>query len=184
MKLFKIFSKRNGEDQEKVAGIPAGVPKDLYNYGNEPGVKSSEFFPGDGSIGLDAIYSFFQDDYETRGYNDALTNPDESYKSDNIRLFNHDLLILIDRSANYYDNFLKELDFHISSRTRAGLIDLVEELKIRKDIIRDLLEKIKVIKEEAVSGTGSTQRIALSYQRGFMRGLSAISQSKMFKRTI
>ena len=78
---------------------------------------------------------FFQDDYETRGYNDALTNPDESYKSDNIRLFNHDLLILIDRSSNYYDNFLKELDFHISSRSRAGLIDLVEELKIRKEII-------------------------------------------------
>jgi hypothetical protein len=64
------------------------------------------------------------------------------------------------------------------------LIDLVEELKIRKDIISDLLEKIRVIKEDALNGTGSTQRIALSYQRGFMRGLSAISQSKMFKRTI
>lgn len=184
MKLFRIFSKKNGEVPEKTSGDITGIPKDLYKYGNEPGIKNSEFFPGDGTIGLDAIYAFFQDDYETRGYNDALTNPDESYKSDNIRLFNHDLLILIDRSSNYYDSFIKELDFHISSRTRAGLIDLVEELKIRKEIVLDLQSKIKVIKEDAISGAGSTQRIALSYQRGFMRGLSAISQSKMFKRSL
>jgi hypothetical protein len=156
----------------------------LQKNGNETGIPSSDFFPGDGSVGLDAIYSFFQDDYESRGYNDALTNPDESYKSDNIRLFNHDLMILIDRSSNYYDSFLKELDFHISSRSRAGLIDLVEELKIRKEIVTGHLEKIKTIKADTLNGNGSTQRIALSYQRGFMRGLSAISQSKMFKRTL
>jgi hypothetical protein len=93
-------------------------------------------------------------------------------------------MILIDRSSNYYDSFLKELDFHISSRSRAGLIDLVEELKIRKEIVTGHLEKIKTIKADALNGNGSTQRIALSYQRGFMRGLSAISQSKMFKRTL
>lgn len=184
MKIFRIFSKKNGVVPEKTSGDPTGIPTDLYKYGNKPGVKNSEFFPGDGSIGLDAIYAFFQDDYESRGYNDALTNPDESYKNDNIKLFNHDLLILIDRSSNYYDNLLKELDFHISSRTRAGLIDLVEELKIRKDIIQDLIGKIKVIKEDALNGNGSTQRVALSYQRGFMRGLSAISQSKMFNRSV
>ena len=170
MGLFNFFRK-NGQQAANNNGSPVG---------NE----GMTMIASNNVKGINAIYAFFQDDYETRGYNDALTNPDESYKSDNIRLFNHDLLILIDRSANYYDNFLKELDFHISSRTRAGLIDLVEELKIRKDIISDLLEKIKVIKDEALNGTGSTQRIALSYQRGFMRGLSAISQSKMFKRTI
>lgn len=178
MKLPRIFSKKNGKVPDVVSGDPKGIPADL----SKPGMKNSEFFPGDGTIGLDAIYAFFGDDFESRGYNDALTNPDESYKNDNIRLFNHDLLILIDRSSNYYDNFLKELDFHISSRTRAGLIDLVEELKIRKEIVKDLSEKIRIIKEETQSGAGSAQRIALSYQRGFMRGLSAISQSQIFYR--
>jgi hypothetical protein len=184
MKMFSIFKKKNNELPEKISDNPAIISKDLYKYENGSGLHSSEFFPGDGSIGLDAIYSFFQDDYESRGYNDALANPDDSYKTDNIRLFHHDLLILIDRSSNYYENFLKELDFHIGSRTRAGLIDLVEELKIRKEIITDLLEKIRLIKAEAVTRTGPSERIALSYQRGFMRGLSAISQSKMFNRTL
>jgi hypothetical protein len=184
MKLPAIFRKKNNDVPGKIAGDVTGFSEDTVNISKETGSRSADFFPGDGSIGLDAIYSFLQDDFESRGYNDALTNPEEGYKNDNIRLLSHDLLILIDRSTNYYESFLKELDFHIGSRSRAGLIDLVEELKIRKDIIRDHLEKIGQIKADAAAGSGSAQRIALSYQRGFMRGLSAISQSKIFKRTL
>ena len=183
MRLPKIFRKNNQEIPDKITTNPVVIHKDPA-IGNESDIQSTEFFPGNGSIGLDAIYAFFQDDYESRGYNDALANPDDSYKSDNIKLFNHDLLILIDRSSNYYETMLKELDFHIGSRTRAGLIDLVEELKNRKEIIKDLLEKINLIKGDAVNGNGPSQRIGLSYQRGFMRGLSAISHSKMFNRTL
>jgi hypothetical protein len=174
MRLFKRFSRKN----EAEAATGSGTSKETPAGGN-PGLISI-----DGSRGLDAIYSFLQFDYESKGYNDALTNPDESYKSDNIRLFHHDLLILIDRSTIYYEGLLKEIDFHISSRSRAGLIDLVEEMKIRKELVLDHITKVKALKEEAVSGGGATERIGLSYQRGFMRGLSAISQSKLFNRNL
>jgi hypothetical protein len=93
--------------------------------------------PVNGEKGLDTVYAFFLNDYEPRGYNDALTNPDESYKSDNITLLNHELLILIERTSTYYEDLAKEMEFHISTRSRAGLIDLVEELKIRMQIIND-----------------------------------------------
>ena len=79
---------------------------------------------------------------------------------------------------------LKEIDFHISSRSRAGLIDLVEEMKRRKEMVLEHLEKIKALKQDALNGTGATPRIGLSYQREFMRGLSAISQSKVFNRNL
>ena len=147
--------------------------------GRIPGNDSSLFNPGE-TKGLDSIYAFLQNDYESRGYNDALINPDESYKSDNIRLIQHDLMILIDRTATYYETLLRETDFHISSRSRAGLIDLVEELKIKKEVTADHLGKVHQIKAEASKGEGASQRIVLSYQRGFMRGLYAISQSKLF----
>jgi hypothetical protein len=184
MKLPAIFRKKTNNVPDKISGNITGINENAINYVKETGSSGTDFFPGDGSIGLDAIYAFLQGDFESRGYNDALTNPEEGYKSDNIKLLSHDLLILIDRSTNYYQSFLKELDFHIGSRTRAGLIDLVEELKIRKDIINDHLEKIGQIKIDTASGSGAVQRISLSYSRGFMRGLSAISQSKIFKRTI
>jgi hypothetical protein len=133
-----------------------------------------------GERGLDSVYAFFQNDYESRGYNDALANPDESYRADNIKLLNHDLLILIERTSTYYEDLARQVEFHISSRSRAGLVDLVEELKIRMEIINDHREKLKAIKEEALNGIGAIQRIGLSYQRGFLRGLSSISQAKVF----
>jgi hypothetical protein len=184
MKLPAIFKKKNNHIPDGMQGDVPALNQDKVSIIKETGSRSTDFFPGDGSIGLDAIYAFLQADFESKGYNDALTNPEESYKADNLKLLNHDLLILIDRSANYYESFLKELDFHIGSRSRAGLVDLVEELKIRKDIILEHQTKIQQIKAEAVNGNGPSERISLSYQRGFMRGLAAISQSKMFKRNL
>lgn len=165
MGFFNRLRKRNNEQTE----VPGAI------NGKEP-----IQFSANGSKGLDAIYSFLQFDYESRGYNDALTNPDESYRNDNIMLIRHDLMILIDRTQTYYETLLRETDFHISSRSRAGLIDLVEELKIRKELTNDHLEKVKKIREEAAGDEGPARRIVLSYQRGFMRGLYAISQSKLF----
>jgi len=176
MGLLSKFKKKNQEIPAKTeisrGEIPVGLPSGQVRL------------PVNGSKGLDAIYTFLQCDYESRGYNDALTNPDESYKSDNIKLLNHDLMILIDQSSTYYEDMLKEVEFHISSRNRAGLVDLVEELKTRLEIVNDHRLKIKVIREEAIKGEGPIQRIGLSYQRGFMKGLSAISQSRFFNSNI
>lgn len=166
MGIFSRIRRKNNETPE----LPGG----MLNNDN------SEQFRANGTKGLDAIYAFLQFDYESRGYNDALTNPDESYRNDNIMLIKHDLMILIDRTMTYYETLLKETDFHISSRSRAGLVDLVEELKIKKELTNDHLDKVRKLKEEAAGDEGPSRRIVLSYQRGFMRGLYAISQSKLF----
>lgn len=176
MGLFNRLRKKNN-------GIPVstgdagGIQKLAAAGGNG---QEFNLLPAGGTKGLDAIYAFLQYDYESKGYNDALTNPDESYRNDNTRLIQHDLMILIERTETFYETMLKETDFHISSRSRAGLIDLVEELRIRKDVTIGHLEKVRQIKAEAAAGGGASQRIVLSYQRGFMRGLYAISQSKLF----
>lgn len=175
MGLFGKSKKGNNGDPVS-SGDHNGLHKHVSpGSGEQKGMNFSN-----GIKGLDSIYAFLQNDYESRGYNDALTNPDESYKKDNISLIQHDLMILIDRTLTHYETMLKETDFHISSRSRAGLIDLVEELKIRKEVTSNHLEKVKQIKDEALNGGSASQRIVLSYQRGFMRGLYAISQSKLF----
>jgi hypothetical protein len=175
MSQFRLFTRRNqlkpGALQEESPDLQNLLPETTA-LNNTAGVDK----------GLDSVYAFFQKDYESKGFNDALANPDESYKNDNIRLLNHDLLILIDRTSTYYEDLAKEVQFHINSRSRAGLIDLVEELKIRMQIINDHREKLKIIKEEATGGAGAVERIALSYQRGFMRGLFSISQAKVFNK--
>lgn len=167
-----LFSKRNNNSSGTGSVKPESIP------GSDK--RGQLIFSENGTKGIDAIYSFLQSDYETKGYDDALTNPDESYKNDNIRLLRQDLMILIDRSIYHYETQIRETEFHISSRSRAGLVDLVDELKMQKDLLQSHIEKVKQIKAEVDSETGSGQRVVLSYQRGFMRGLYAISQSKFF----
>ena len=183
MGLFNLKKKKNQEIITDSANQPDEGRGDLL-----PGIPGhgalSSFFPGNSDGGITAIYNFLQADFESRGYNDALVNPDDSNRADNINLLKQDLYILIEKSATYYEGLLKETDFHIGSRSRAGLIDLVEELKTRKELVVDHLEKIRSIKAEAGNGTGASQRITLSYQRGFMRGLSALSQSKVLNKKL
>jgi hypothetical protein len=169
---LRLFSKKTPQNPVLVAEGPESIPANL-TPGRMPNITVN------GEKGLETVYAFFLNDYESRGYNDALTNPDESYKSDNIKLLNHELFILIERTSTYYEDLAKEMEFHISTRSRAGLIDLVEELKVRMQIINDHRSKLSEIRKEALTGTGSIQRIGLSYQRGFMRGLSSISQAKV-----
>ena len=132
--------------------------------------------------GVEEIYFFLQKDYESRGYNDALTNPDDSYRIDNLNLLKHDLSILVQRVTTYYEDMLRELDFHILTRGRAGLVDLVETLKTRKELVEDHLKKVNQIKADLENSNGTSQRIILSYQRGFMRGLSAITTANILKK--
>ena len=79
MGLFSKFRKTNQESPAKITDDPEVVLK---------GIPASQLnsVSANGTKGLDAIYVFLQYDYESRGYNDALTNPDDSYKSDNIKL--------------------------------------------------------------------------------------------------
>ncbi|NJO70317.1 MAG: hypothetical protein HC830_14465 [Bacteroidetes bacterium] len=164
-------------NSEKLPDIPREVFIEDYTIGEGAVVNSL-------MDGITQVYNFLQADYESKGYSDSLVNPDHSYKTDNIRLIKFDLQILIEKVDTYYENLISELNFHIESRTRAGLVDLVRELENKKTLTLDYRQKIKEIKQSVNDENGMCQRIILSYQRGFMRGLSAITQSNVLNKKL
>jgi len=147
-------------------------------------ISFSDFQSNGEAKGIEAIYAFLQADYESKGFNDALISADDSYKTDNIKLIKMDLQITVQKANTYYEDLLRDLDFHIMSRGRAGLIDLVDELKTRKEMVHEHIEKVNLVKKEMETDSGITQRILLSYQRGFMRGLAAITQTNVLNKKI
>lgn len=183
MGLFSFFKKNqnaNGElDTRERLQTPLSIASE-YSIMNEEN-KPSEV-QHNNVVGIETIYKFLQSDFESKGYEDALINPDDSYKTDNFLLIKYDLQILLHQVSTYHDDLLRELDFHIQSRSRAGLIDLVEELKNRKEMVNEHVGKVLQIKKELEGESGMTQRILLSYQRGFMKGLSAITQSNVLNK--
>jgi len=183
LNLFRKNSTNKAGENHSDNTLPV-VSKTLFIEDQDP-LEKMDMNPGKGEIkGIEEIYTFLQKDYESRGYNDALTNPDESYRTDNIDLLNNDLAILIQKVTTYYEDLLKEIDFHILSRGRAGLIDLVETLKTRKELVEDHLRKVNQIRYDMENNEGMSQRIILSYQRGFMRGLSALTMADVLKKDI
>ena len=160
------------------AALPGEIP------GSEKDSREGVVSADNNATGLEAIYAYLQGDYESKGFNDALTNPDDSYKQDNIRLIRFDLQILLQKVSTYYEDLTSELELHITTRSRAGLVDLVEELETRKRMVTEHKEKVAQIQAGMEQESSMVNRIILSYQRGFMRGLSALSQSRVLNKKL
>lgn len=117
-------------------------------------------------------------DFEKKGYEDAINNPDESNKNAKINEFKGDLKILIDRVTNEIQKNILNIESHIDSKGRTGLMDLAEELKSKKATYQFDIDKLNEITKSIETNSGMFERIILSYTRGFMRGITAITQSK------
>src|SRR5437868_307810 len=82
------------------------------------------------------------------------------------------------------EDLLIEIDFHIASRSRSGLIDTVEELNMKKEIAESHVKKVIEIENDAKNNRGDSQGIIMSYTRGFKNGLAAISHHSILNRKL
>lgn len=136
---------------------------------------------GEEAIDIEYLYKFLSSNYESRGYDDALGNPDTSYMEQNVQGLKNELERTIRRVKTHYEDRIRHLDFHIESRSKSGMVDIVEELKMKRDVAMSHIEKINKIEQDAAHNHGDSQGIFLSYTRGFRRGLAAISYNEVFK---
>jgi len=130
------------------------------------------------------LYQFLDDNYEVKGFNDSLVYPDTSFMNQNIESLKNELYRTIKKVKTYYQDFITETDFHIDSRSRSGMIETVEELKMKKKKAEDHLSKVLEIEKNAENNTGESQGIIFSYTRGFQNGLAAISHHSILNRKL
>lgn len=124
---------------------------------------------------IDLIYSYLKEDYETKGYEDAICNPDMSYKEMNKRIIHSNLEIQFKQVILKYTDDLRQIDFHIKSRSQAGLIDIVKQLETEKTTLEQHMVELKKMEEDFQNDAPYMLGMLFSYERGFMRGLAALS---------
>ncbi len=181
MSFFNLFFRKKQQPQpENTEKMDVPVSRSLFVDDGEPYIPETDE-PAAQTVpdlkGIDVIYDFMQTDFEQQGYDDALAMPDLKYMADNVELILHDLRILIQKTCTWYEEELQKYDLHIATRSRAGLMDLVEELRARQNSIRNTYEKVKEIGMNSVELVGMPLKIKLAYEKGFRRGLEAISRS-------
>lgn len=178
MSLFDYFRKR----QELSVGAPVMTEEIVENGNRETDEMESA---GNGSsavlinygtgMPIDLIYSFLKEDYEMKGYDDALSNPDVSYKEMNKSMIRSNLEIKFRQVKLKYTDNLRNLDFHIKSRSEAGLVDLVKQLEMEKEMLLQHVEELDRMERDFQGNVPYMTGMLLSYERGFLKGLGALS---------
>lgn len=191
MGLFNFFNRKesnsNGDqnlsslNQQNFPEIPENIflEKDKpQNVSNDEVIKTSS-----NENGINILFQFLEKNHESKGYDDALVNPDNTHLEQNIEALKNELERTIRKLKIFYEDFIREIDFHIGSRSRSGMIDTVEELTVKKETAVNHISQIVEIEIDAKNNKGVGQGIIISYTRGFKNGLAAISHHSIMKRT-
>jgi hypothetical protein len=134
--------------------------------------------------GITLLFVLLERNHEAKGYDDALVNPDTAHLEQNLQALKNEMERTIRKLKTYYEDLMMEIDFHIQSRSRSGMVDTVEELTMKKAIAESHIRKILEIETDAREGRGDTQGIIMSYTKGFKNGLAAISHNNILKRKL
>jgi len=186
MALFSFLNSKNGS-KSHLNGTDSGnhsipeIPQDVIieKKDQEPSDKKSF---SSSEQGINLLFQFLERNFEKKGYEDALINPDTTHLEQNIAGLKNELERTIRKVKTFYEDFIREIDFHISSRTRSGMIDTVEELNVKKGTAESHVRQVLAIEKEASESRGVAQGIVLSYTRGFRNGLAAISHHSIMNR--
>lgn len=173
MGLFSFFNRK--------VSIPENVFLEKDKPENNPNDERNNTVLGENGINL--MFQFLEKNHEGKGYDDALINPDNTHLQQNIEALKNDLERTIRKLKIFYEDFIREIDFHIGSRSRSGMVDTVEELTVKKETAENHIKQIIEIENDAKNNKGVGQGVIISYTRGFRNGLAAISHHSIIKRT-
>ena len=189
MSIFNIFNRKNGNKNainDLNSTVSLSQPEIMKGVTGENDVNiNNQAVDSNGSTlqnGINLLFQYLDKNYEKKGYDDALINPDNIHLEQNIAALRNDLERTIRRVKTFYEDFIREIDFHISSRTRSGMIDTVEELKVKKETAENHIRQVLEIEQEAKNNKGLGEGIIISYMRGFRNGLAAITHHSNMNR--
>ncbi|HEX8334102.1 MAG TPA: hypothetical protein VF622_15890 [Segetibacter sp.] len=190
MGLFNFFNNKNRHTNGvEIQSLPNNQPKPeiLENVFIENAKPVDNAFNERTQVqsidnGIYFLYQFLEKNHEAKGYDDALVNPDNTHLEQNVESLKSDLERTIRKVKTFYEDSIREINFHISSRGRSGMIDTVEELTMKKETAETHLNQVEEIKDDAINNRGLGQGIIISYTRGFRNGLAAISHHSILRR--
>lgn len=165
----EIVSESSPLKEESVEKIVENEKEDLVDINSER--KTFEF----------DLLDILDKDFQALGNSDAFSNPNTSYMDLGIQLLNAELetsiLNLKGRVVKRSDQIKAWIDMHKG----LGQVDSVNRLEAVKVYLQEFVKRINEIESGILENKGESARIVLSYKRGFIKGIEAISYGKYLK---
>lgn len=188
MGLFNFFKKSDQVNNIGVAELP-NVEDDSKEI--LPEIKREDFVDDLGpnlesntitikygtGMPIDAIYAYMQDDYEQEGYDDAMCNADMAYKESKKEIIKNGLKMLFEQVRLRYESDIRDINVQIDIVEMQGLTTSSMSLKARRDTYNEHLKKINDMELSLDREDKKMMNMIASYERGFLKGVSARSES-------
>lgn len=125
------------------------------------------------------IYKRLQEDWETKGYKDALNFPDSTYRDNQKRIIIDQLRIAIKEALLHYDDKIVDIDMLIKQAQKNGLLETAEKYNQEKRKLTTHRNELAAFDLDADETGENTKTILISYDMGFARGMVSLSNEKV-----
>lgn len=187
MSIFSFFTKQTGQQSapalesettsKEIANLPE-IKKEDFVDDSEPEPESIYVTIKYGTgMPIDAIYAYIKDDYEQMGYDDAMCNADIQYKESKKEIIINKLKVLFEQVRLRYKGDIRDIEVYIDTVEAQGITSTASTLKARKETFNEHLRKIDEMEESLDKGEKKMLNMVASYERGFLKGVSAKSES-------
>ncbi len=150
------------------------IPKEKFILEETPSVINSE-------LPIYEIYKRFQEDWETKGYNDAVCFPDTTYRDNQKNVIIDQLRLAIKEAILRYDDKLVDIEVLIGQIQRNGLMETYDKyIQERKKLVAHR-DELAILDKDVEDIGEKTKPIFISYDMGFTRGIVSLSDEKISK---
>ncbi len=125
------------------------------------------------------IYRRFQEDWETKGYKDSIAFPETSYRENQKRIIVDQLRLAIKEALIRYEDKITDMDGHINHAEKNGLIETLEKYRQERKKLVAHREELALLDKDANEVGEKITPILTSYDIGFVRGMTTLSNEKV-----
>ena len=130
---------------------------------------------------IDLIYGYLHKNYEEKGYSDAMLNSNLTFRDMNMSIIRNKILMIFREVNLKYSGMKRDLDTRIETCNAAGLLTTVAELEKQMAVIVSHTNELAKLEEEFRNNANEASVPLMSYECGFLRGVSAIAMSTPYK---
>lgn len=126
------------------------------------------------------VYARLQEDWETKGFNDAKAFPETLYRENRKRVIIENLLLHIKEVSTKYEDKMTEIEGCIEQASKSGFVEALERYKQSLKILSRHSQEMELLVKDINEIGEKTSAILLSYDMGFARGIAAVGDDKVY----
>ena len=122
---------------------------------------------------IDVIFNYIHKNFEEEGFQDALINQDVAYRDTKEKIIRNNLEMLFTRIMLRYKSDIRIVEFKIDNARKAYALAAASRLDSLKQTYEEHLNEIENMKELLDANDPKMTNMIESYNRGFMKGITA-----------